>query len=477
MAAAAALLCGVNGAVSKTILSTGLSSERLAQVRSLGAAIGLFAVVAVLAPRRLRLTRRELPYIVVFGVVGLAFVQWFYFLAIHRLAIGVALLIEYLAPLLVALWARFAYHDPVRRRIWAALGLALAGLALIVNLFGGGASLSTAGVPLALGGAFAYALYVLLAEHVVGGRDAVSLSPGASSSRRSSGRCCAVVEVPAARADRLDLAARAPARGVAPGLGARGLDDRARDDRAVLPARQRPAAPLGDAGRDRRPCSSRSQARSSPGSGWPRGSAACSSSAPASCWRRSCWRRQPDSAGLQDNRLQIPLWGRLCSGGAVQFHAVTSPAAARSACPHAPASPCLRPPQRPSSKRGDGAPARDEPRPRPARARALRFDSHLQRAAPRAQPRDGRIEHVQPRRRSGAGCSSSRVTGSVAGENLAWGTGSRGTPSGIVACWLASPEHRANLLRPSFVRVGVGDLRSSFLGHRGAQVVTADFAG
>ena len=42
-----------------------------------------------------------------FGVVGLAFVQWFYFLAIHRLAIGVALLIEYLAPLLVALWARF----------------------------------------------------------------------------------------------------------------------------------------------------------------------------------------------------------------------------------------------------------------------------------------------------------------------------------------------------------------------------------
>jgi drug/metabolite transporter (DMT)-like permease len=175
MAAAAALLWGVNGAVSKTILSTGLSSERLAQVRSLGAAAGLLAVIAVTAPRKLRLTRRELPYLVVFGVVGLAFVQWFYFLAIHRLAIGVALLIEYLAPLLVALWARFAYHEPVRRRIWIALALALAGLTLIVNLFGGGTSLSTAGVVFALGGALAYALYVLLAEHVVGGRDPVSL--------------------------------------------------------------------------------------------------------------------------------------------------------------------------------------------------------------------------------------------------------------------------------------------------------------
>jgi drug/metabolite transporter (DMT)-like permease len=175
MAATAAVLWGVNGAVSKTILASGMSSERLAQVRSLGAAAGLLAILAVAAPARLRLTRRELPYLVVFGVGGLAFVQWFYFLAIHRLAIGIALLIEYLAPLLVALWARFAQHDPVRRRIWIALALALAGLALIVNVFGGGVTLSTAGVAFALAGAVAYALYVLLAEHVVGGRDPVSL--------------------------------------------------------------------------------------------------------------------------------------------------------------------------------------------------------------------------------------------------------------------------------------------------------------
>ena len=175
MAAVAAVLWGLNGGVSKTILSTGLSAERLAQVRSLGAALGLVAMLALAAPRRLRLTWHELPYVATFGIAGLAFVQWFYFLAIHRLAIGVALLIEYLAPLLVALWVRFAYHEHVRRRIWVALVLALVGLRLIVNVFGGGASLSTAGIVFALGGAFAYALYVLLAEHVVGDRDPVSL--------------------------------------------------------------------------------------------------------------------------------------------------------------------------------------------------------------------------------------------------------------------------------------------------------------
>jgi drug/metabolite transporter (DMT)-like permease len=175
MAAVAAVLWGINGAVSKTILSTGLSSERLAQVRSLGAALALVSILAVLAPGKLRLKRRELPYVAVFGIGGLAFVQWFYFLAIHRLAIGVALLIEYLAPLLVALWARFVYHQHVRRRIWVALALALMGLGLIVNVFGGGTSLSTAGIMFALGGAFAYALYVLLAEHVISDRGPVSL--------------------------------------------------------------------------------------------------------------------------------------------------------------------------------------------------------------------------------------------------------------------------------------------------------------
>jgi drug/metabolite transporter (DMT)-like permease len=175
MAAVAGALWGVNGGVSKTILATGLSSERLAQVRSLGAAAGLIVILAITAPNRLRLTWRELPYLVAFGVGGLAFVQFFYFLAIHRLAIGIALLVEYLAPLLVALWSRFVQHAPVRQRIWVALALALTGLGLIVDVFGGGKSLSSAGLAFALGGAFAYAFYVLLAERVVGGRDAVSL--------------------------------------------------------------------------------------------------------------------------------------------------------------------------------------------------------------------------------------------------------------------------------------------------------------
>ena len=69
------------------------------------------------------------------------------------------------------------------------------------------------------------------------------------------------------------------------------------------------------------------------------------------------------------------------------------------------------------------------------------------------------------------------VQGPTAGENLAWGSGPYGRAGTIVREWLASPEHRANLLRPGYVRIGIGLVRGSFLGTGGATVVTADFAG
>ena len=65
--------------------------------------------------------------------------------------------------------------------------------------------------------------------------------------------------------------------------------------------------------------------------------------------------------------------------------------------------------------------------------------------------------------------------GPVFGEDLAWGTGT--TAQWVVDQWLASPSHRAVLLRPGFRRVGIGISLGTFAGHGGATVVTADFAG
>jgi drug/metabolite transporter (DMT)-like permease len=174
MVLAATCMWGINGTVSKAILSSGLSSLRLTEVRSTGAALALGVALLLAQPRRLRVRRGEILFLAVFGILGLALVQWLYFFAIHRLQIGIALLIQYLAPVLIALWARFVVKEPVRRRIWAALLLALGGLSLVVDLWHG-FSLDTLGTAAALGAALAFAFYILLAEHAVGRRDPVSL--------------------------------------------------------------------------------------------------------------------------------------------------------------------------------------------------------------------------------------------------------------------------------------------------------------
>jgi drug/metabolite transporter (DMT)-like permease len=175
MVAGAATLFAVNGTVSKVILGSGISAQQLTEVRCAGALAGLTLIAALVRPASLRLRRRELPLLVALGVGGLALVQWSYFFAIHRVAIGIALVIQFVGPILVALWARFVYGEHVRQRIWIALALALTGLVLVVELWKAqrpnGAGLAAAGLA-----AVTYGAYILLAERGVRRRDPISLS-------------------------------------------------------------------------------------------------------------------------------------------------------------------------------------------------------------------------------------------------------------------------------------------------------------
>jgi drug/metabolite transporter (DMT)-like permease len=170
----AATLFGINGAFSKVALASGLSSLRLTEMRSTGAWIGLTLFALARDRDSLRVRRAELPRLAFFGVVGVAFVQLFYFLSIHRLPVGIALLIQYLGPVLVAIWARTFGHERVRRRIWAALALSLTGLTLMVQLWRG-VTLDGLGVVFALIAAVVFASYLLLAEREVARRDSIPL--------------------------------------------------------------------------------------------------------------------------------------------------------------------------------------------------------------------------------------------------------------------------------------------------------------
>ncbi len=135
--------------------------------------LGLVLILSFTGPARLKVPLKELPFLLVFGVCGLAFVQWFYFLAIHRLAIGIALLVQYLAPLLVALWARYVFHGRAAPGLAGAGARALRARADRRRRRGG--TVSTAGILFAVAAAATYMLYILLAEHAVGVRGAVPL--------------------------------------------------------------------------------------------------------------------------------------------------------------------------------------------------------------------------------------------------------------------------------------------------------------
>ncbi len=169
----AAALFAVNGTVSKVILASGMSAMRLTELRCTAAAAGLLLVLLVVAPERVRVTRRELPLLAAYGVAGVALTQFFYFVAIARMPVSIALLLEYTAPLMVALWARFVFRQPVRSRVWVALGLSLAGLALVAEVWQG-STLDGLGVGAALAAAVALAAYYLLGEHSASSRDPLS---------------------------------------------------------------------------------------------------------------------------------------------------------------------------------------------------------------------------------------------------------------------------------------------------------------
>lgn len=174
-AAAAALLFGVNGTVSKLVLEAGVSSLRLVEVRSAGAAVCLLLLVGLTRPRSLRVGRRELGFLVLAGISGIALVQWFYFVAIARLPVGIALLLEYLAPVLVAIWVRFVRRERVRSRMWGALALCVLGLAVVAQVWRG-LTLDGVGVLAGLAAAAALATYYLTGERGLGSRDAISLA-------------------------------------------------------------------------------------------------------------------------------------------------------------------------------------------------------------------------------------------------------------------------------------------------------------
>jgi drug/metabolite transporter (DMT)-like permease len=170
LAATAAVLWATGAVTAKWMFDT-LSLDVDPSVLSGARAVLAFAVTLVYlvlfrrAPLQAR--RRDLPFLAAFGVLGLAMVHFTYFKTISLTGVATAILLEYLAPILVLLISVAFLGERFTWALPAGVALSVAGTALMVGAAGGGRGLAVTPEGLAWGLASAcfFALYTVMGKY------------------------------------------------------------------------------------------------------------------------------------------------------------------------------------------------------------------------------------------------------------------------------------------------------------------------
>jgi drug/metabolite transporter (DMT)-like permease len=165
LAVLSAATFGTSGAFASSLIGAGWSPAAAVITRIAVAALVL-TVPAVLQLRgRWSLLRRGAGRAAAYGLVAVAGCQLFYFNAIERMPVGVALLLEYLAAVIVVGWLWLRHGQRPRRLTVVGAVAAVAGLVMVLDL-GGSAQIDPIGVMWGLLAAVGLAIYFLLGAGV-----------------------------------------------------------------------------------------------------------------------------------------------------------------------------------------------------------------------------------------------------------------------------------------------------------------------
>lgn len=159
---ASALAFASSGPLLKPLIEEGWSTGAAALVRMTGAALVLLPVLILALRRDPGLLRRNALIIVGFGATGVAGCQLFYLAAIQRMPVGVALLVQYLAPVLLVGLAWVRTRRAPGRLVLLGSAVSIVGLVFVIDI--GGAAFDALGVLFALGAAVSLGGYFLLSE-------------------------------------------------------------------------------------------------------------------------------------------------------------------------------------------------------------------------------------------------------------------------------------------------------------------------
>ena len=163
-AAAAATLWAISGVFGKVLMTSVVSPSQLVFYRS---AIGsaLLALALLLKNRNLlKVASRDFPFLIALGVLGLALTQFFYYGSIQVMNVGLAILLQYLAPLWILLFERFQLKRPLTYSKILAVFLALSGCFLVSLPAVGSAHINVRGVSFGIAAGICLAAYALMSQ-------------------------------------------------------------------------------------------------------------------------------------------------------------------------------------------------------------------------------------------------------------------------------------------------------------------------
>ncbi|MEV4366801.1 EamA family transporter [Nonomuraea sp. NPDC049637] len=124
-----------SGPMARYLVAAGLTPIEAVWARMAAAGLLLLGVLAAVRPAALRIPRARWPFFALYAVVAVAGVQSLYFAAITRLPVGVALLLVYMAPVMVAAWVRLVRKVRLPRAAYAGALVALAGLGIVAEVW------------------------------------------------------------------------------------------------------------------------------------------------------------------------------------------------------------------------------------------------------------------------------------------------------------------------------------------------------
>jgi drug/metabolite transporter (DMT)-like permease len=151
-----------SGSFARSLLDAGWSPAAAVAARVTAAALILMAPTLWSLRGRAHVVRRNLPLILVYGVVAVAGAQLFFFNAVAHIPVGIALLLEYLGTILVVFWMWLRHGQRPRRLTTFGSLLAMGGLAFVLSPSTGGSSLNPVGVLWGLGAAVGLAAFFVL---------------------------------------------------------------------------------------------------------------------------------------------------------------------------------------------------------------------------------------------------------------------------------------------------------------------------